>query len=106
MLSFLFINWNQFFDLKGEARPRKGLANNITIKNIDLSCETAFSIEKSDLFDLKDFTFENLKIKALKPEMENLSNIQNLKQTKVNVTKVASLTQSYDKKDDSDIAAK
>ena len=98
--------WNQFFDLKGEARPRKGLANNITIKNIDLSCETAFSIEKSDLFDLKDFTFENLKIKALKPEMENLSNIQNLKQTKVNVTKVASLTQSYDKKDDSDIAAK
>jgi polygalacturonase len=98
--------WNQFFDLKGEERPRKGLANNITIKNIDLSCETAFSIEKSDLFDLKDFTFENLKIKALKPEMENLNNIQNLKQTKVRVTKVASLSQAYDKKDDSDIAAK
>jgi len=105
--TFLYVKgWNQFFDLKGEERPRKGLANNITIKNIDLSCETAFSIEKSDLFDLKDFTFENLKINALKPEMENLSNIQNLKQIKVNVTKVASLTQSYDKKDDSDIAAK
>ncbi|HEX7870777.1 MAG TPA: hypothetical protein VF455_11765 [Chryseobacterium sp.] len=58
------------------------------------------------MFDLKDFTFENFKIKALKPEMENLNNIQNLKQTKVNVTEVASLTKSYDKKDDSDIAAK
>ncbi|WP_374459705.1 glycoside hydrolase family 28 protein [Chryseobacterium taeanense] len=105
--TFLYVKgWNQFFDLKGEEMPRKGLANNIVLKNINISCETAFSIEKSDLFDLKDFTFENLKIKALKPEMENLSNIQNLKQTKVNVTKVATLTQSYDKKDDTDIAAK
>ena len=63
-------------------------------------------LKKSDLFDLKDFTFENLKIKALKPEMQNLSNIQNLKQKNINVTQVASLTQSYDKKDDSDTAAK
>ena len=105
--TFIYVKgWNQFFDLKGEARPKKGLANNITIKNIDLICETAFSIEKSDLFDLKDFTFENFKIKALKPEMENLKNIQNLKQKNLKVEQVASLTQSYDKKDDSDISAK
>ncbi|SDG15887.1 rhamnogalacturonidase [Epilithonimonas hungarica] len=105
--TFLYVKgWNQFFDLKGEERPRKGLANNITIKNIDISCETAFSVEKSDLFDLKDFTFENLKIKALKPEIQNLNNIQNLKQKNVNVMQVASLTQSYNKKDDSDTAAK
>ena len=105
--TFLYVKgWNQFFDLKGEERPKKGLANNITIKNIDISCETAFSIEKSDLFDLKDFTFENIKIKALKPEMQNLNHIQNLKQKNINVTQVASLTQSYDKKDDSDISAK
>ncbi|SIN80601.1 Polygalacturonase [Chryseobacterium scophthalmum] len=105
--TFLYVKgWNQFFDLKGEERPRKGLANNITIKNIDLSCETAFSIEKSDLFDLKDFTLENFKIKALKPEMQNLNYIQNLKQKNIKVEQVASLTQSYDKKDDSDIAAK
>lgn len=105
--TFLYVKgWNQFFDLKGEERPRNGVANNITLKNIDITCETAFSVEKSDLYELKDFTFENLKIKALKPEEQNLSNIKNLKQTKVNVTKVASLTQSYYKKDDSDIAAK
>ena len=105
--TFIYVKgWNQFFDLKGEERPRKGLANNITIKNIDISCETAFSIEKSDLFDLKDFTFENIKIKALKPEMQNLNHIQNLKQKNINVTQVASLTQSYDKKDDSDISSK
>lgn len=105
--TFLYVKgWNQFFDLKGEAKPRAGLANNVVLKNIDISCETAFSVEKSDLYQLKDFTFENLKIKALKPEEQNLDAIQNLKQTKVSVTKVASLTQSYDKKDDSDIAAK
>lgn len=101
--TFIYVKgWNQFFDLKGEEKPKKGLANNITIKNIDLSCETAFSIEKSDLFELKDFIFENFKIKALKPEMEKLKNIQNLKQKNLNVEQVASLTQSYDKKDDSD----
>ena len=105
--TFLYIKgWNQFFDLKGEERPRKGLGNNITLKNIDIACETAFSVEKSDLYEMKDFTFENLKIKALKPEMQNLNNIQNLKQKNVNVTQVASLTHSYNKKDDSDIAAK
>lgn len=105
--TFLYVKgWNQFFDLKGEDKPKAGLANNIVLKNIDITCETAFSIEKSDLYALKDFTFENFKIKALKPEEQNLNAIQNLKQTKVNVTKVASLGQTYDKKDDSDIAAK
>jgi len=105
--TFLYVKgWNQFFDLKGEAKPKEGLANNVVLKNIDISCETAFSVEKSDLYTLKDFTFENVKIKALKPEEENLKAIQNLKQTKVSVTKVASLSQSYDKKDDSDISAK
>ena len=105
--TFLYVKgWNQFFDLKGEEKPKTRLANNITLKNIEISCETAFDIEKSDLYELKDFTFENLKIKALKPEEQNLNAIQNLKQTKVSVTKVASLTKSYDKKDDSDIAAK
>jgi len=105
--TFLYVKgWNQFFDLKGEERPRTGLANNVVLKNIDISCETAFSVEKSELYDLKDFTFENLNIKALKPEVQNLNAIQNLKQTKVNVVKVASLSQAYDKKDDSDIAAK
>lgn len=105
--TFLYIKgWNQFFDLKGEERPRKGLGSNITLKNIDIACEIAFSVEKSDLYEMKDFNFENLKIKALKPEMQNLNNIQNLKQKNVNVTQVASLTHSYNKKDDSDIAAK
>ncbi|WP_027386297.1 rhamnogalacturonidase [Chryseobacterium gregarium] len=105
--TFLYVKgWNQFFDLKGEERPKKGLANNITLKNIDISCETAFDIEKSDLYELTDFTFENLKIKAVKPKEENLDAIKNLKKTKVNVTQVTSLTLSYDKKDDSDTAAK
>lgn len=90
--TFLYVKgWNQFFDLKGEEKPKTRLANNIVLKNIDISCETAFNIEKSDLYELTDFTFENLKIKALKPEEQNLNAIKNLKQTRVSVTKVASL---------------
>lgn len=105
--TFLYVKgWNQFFDLKGEERPKKSLANNILIKNIDISCETAFDVERSDLYDLTDFTLDNLKIKALKPKEENLDAIKNLKKIKVNVTQATSLDQSYDKKDDSDIAAK
>lgn len=105
--TFLYVKgWNQFFDLKGEERPRTSLANNIVLKNIDISCETAFAVEASDLYQLTDFTFENLKIKALKPEEQNLNAIKNLKKTNVSVTKVASLNQSYDKKDDSDKARK
>ncbi|MDQ0593877.1 polygalacturonase [Chryseobacterium ginsenosidimutans] len=105
--TFLYVKgWNQFFDLKGEEKPKTRLINNIILKNIDISCETGFDIEKSDLYELTDFTFENLKIKAQKPKEENLEAIKNLKKTKVNVTQVASLDKSYDKKDDSDIAAK
>lgn len=105
--TFLYVKgWSQFFDLKGEEKPKKSLANDILIKNIDISCETAFDVEKSDLYDLIDFTLDNLKIKALKPKEENLGAIKNLKKIKVNVTQVASLDQSYDKKDDSDIAVK
>lgn len=105
--TFLYVKgWNQFFDLKGEEKPKTRLANNIVLKNIDISCETGFDIEKSDLYELKDFTFENLNIKSANPKEENLDVIKNLKKTKVTVTKVASPKQSYNKKDDSDLAAK
>lgn len=105
--TFLYVKgWNQFFDLRGEEKPKTRLANNIVLKNIDISCETGFDIEKSDLYELKDFTFENLNIKSANPKEENLDIIKNLKKTKVTVTQVASPKQAYNKKDDSDIAAK
>lgn len=101
--TFLYVKgWSQFFDLKGEAKPKTSLANNVVLKNIDISCETAFDVDASDKYELLDFTLENLTIKALKPEEQKLNAIKNLKKIKVNVTKVASLNQSYDKKDDSD----
>ncbi|GEN75297.1 exopolygalacturonase [Chryseobacterium hagamense] len=105
--TFLYVKgWNQFFDLKGEERPRTGMANNITLKNIDITCETAFSVEKSDLYEMKDFTFDDLKIKALRPEEQNLGNIRNLKQKKVNIIRIVSSSQANDKKEDSDTVAR
>lgn len=104
--SLISVNaWKQFFDLKGQPAPKASQANNITMKNMDISCETAFAIDPSEHYQLTDFTFENLKIKTIKPQEENLDIIKNLKKIKVNITKVGSLDQLY-KKDDTDEAAK
>lgn len=105
--TFLYVKpWNQFFDLKGEVGPKMSHAHNILLKNINISCETAFSVDPSDQYQLSDFTFENLTIKAMKPDLEKLNFIKNLKKIKVNVAKVESPDKLYDKKDDSDEARK
>lgn len=58
--------WTQFFDLKGEQGPRVSYANNITMRNVKLECNIAFDVRKSDQYQLSDFTFENLEVKAKK----------------------------------------
>lgn len=76
--NMLFIQpWTQFFDLKGEQEVRTTDAHHITMKNIDLSCETVFNVKKSDQYTLRDFTFQNLKIKAGKNSEINKDYIEN-----------------------------
>ena len=77
--SFLVIKpWSQFFDLKGRKDMPVSHANNITMRNIDLDCNIFFDVNKSDQYQLKDFTFENLNIKAKKTECDKgiISNFQ------------------------------
>ena len=67
--SFLVIKpWSQFFDLKGRKDMPVSHANNVTMRNINLDCDVFFNVSKSNQYQLRDFTFENLNIKAKKQE--------------------------------------
>lgn len=56
--------WNQFFDLKGEKEIPKTHSKNVTLKNIELTCNTFFDVTSNENNSLENFYFENLKIKA------------------------------------------
>ena len=65
----LFVHpWTQFFDLQGEKDIKMSYAQNITLRNIDLECKVFFDVRNSDHYKLSNFTFENLKIQAEKPQ--------------------------------------
>lgn len=68
--------WTQFADLKGEVI--KSYAKNITLKNIKLKCNTGFSIEKSDQYELSDFTFENIELQTSNGAIEKANFITNV----------------------------
>ena len=56
--------WTQFFDLKGREDMPLSHANNVTLRRIQLECATFFDIAESDQYQLQDFTFQDLDIKA------------------------------------------
>ena len=67
--SFLYIKpWTQFFDLKG----RKDMPMSYS------KCDVFFNVSRSDQYQLKDFTFENLNIRAKdgKCDKEIISNFK------------------------------
>lgn len=65
--SFLYIKpWTQFFDLKDRKDPPMSYSDHVTMRNIQLECDVFFNIQKSDQYQLSNFTFENLDIKANK----------------------------------------
>ncbi|VBB48006.1 conserved exported hypothetical protein [uncultured Paludibacter sp.] len=79
--------WTQFFDLKGENPPPPSRSGNVTMRNINLDCETFFDVAKSEKYILSGFTFENLNIKA-KNDIFDQSIIRNLKLENVKVNDV------------------
>ena len=84
--NFLYIRpWTQFFDLKDREDIPKSYSTNVTMRNINFECKVFFNVDKSDQYELKNFTFENLVIKAEKGEYDK-SMIENfiLKNVKVN----------------------
>lgn len=62
--------WKQFFDLKGRPDIPLSYGENITMKNIELSCDVFFGVENDPNVRLSNFSFENLKIKTLNDAMD------------------------------------
>lgn len=64
--SFLHIHpWTQFYDLKDRQDIPKSYGRNITMRDIDVECNTFFDVRQAnDQYHLSNFTFENLTIKA------------------------------------------
>lgn len=64
--SFLHIHpWTQFYDLKDRKDIPKSYGRNITMRDIDVECNTFFDVRQAnDQYHLSNFTFENLTIKA------------------------------------------
>lgn len=77
--------WTQFFDLKGQKEMPKSYADQVTMRNITLKCNTFFDVEGSDQYELTNFTFENMDIEAEKGDVDKslIRNFQ-LKNVKVN----------------------
>jgi polygalacturonase len=82
--NFLYVHpWTQFFDLKGHPAPLPSRASHIVMRNINLDCSTFLNIEKSDQYELSDFVFENLKIRADKNHPLPAGYIHNLRQANI-----------------------
>lgn len=62
--------WTQFYDLKGREDLPVSFSRYITLRNLDLDCNTFFAVRKSDQYNLSDFTFQNLTIKAKKGNVD------------------------------------
>lgn len=58
--------WKQFFDLKSRQDIPLSYGDHITLKNINLKCDTFYGVEKDPNVRLSNFTFENLNIQSLK----------------------------------------
>lgn len=58
--------WRQFFDLQGREDIPISYAHDITIRNLDMDCEVFFAAQRSEHYVLKNFSFENLDIRASK----------------------------------------
>lgn len=87
--SFLVVKpWTQFFDLKGRKDMPVSHSNNVTMRNIELKCNTFFDVKKSDQYRLEDFSFENLNITAKNAQCDK-SIISNLNWKNVNIRTLA-----------------
>ncbi|MGD9929964.1 MAG: glycoside hydrolase family 28 protein [Mangrovibacterium sp.] len=77
--------WRQFFDLQGRETPPISMSDQVTFRNIDLTCNIFADIDVSEYDLLKNFTFENVTITAKNGELKkDLFDGLNLKKVVVN----------------------
>jgi len=77
--------WTQFFDLKGRSDVPLSYAENIKLKNINLSCDVFFNVAITENDRLSNFTFENLTIEAINSQFDkSMIHGTTMKNVKVN----------------------
>ena len=65
--SFLVVRpWTQFFKPEDREDMPLSTCNNIVIRNINMDCNNFFDVGASDKYQLRDFTFENCKVRDKK----------------------------------------
>ncbi|WP_420148309.1 rhamnogalacturonidase [Spirosoma sp.] len=77
--------WTQFFDLQGRQDAPLSYANHVTLKNIDITCNTFFDVAVSKRDKLSNFTFENFAVQSKNAAIDkNVVSGFTLKNVKVN----------------------
>ena len=56
--------WTQFFDLQGRKDIPISYSDHVTLKNIELTCDTFFDVAVSENDRLTNFTFENFRVES------------------------------------------
>lgn len=75
--SFLVVRpWTQFFKPEDREDMPLSTCNNIVLRQINMDCKNFFDVGKSDKYLLKDFTFEDIKVRDEKKAF-NASFIEN-----------------------------
>ena len=65
--SFLVVRpWTQFYKPEGRDDMPLSTCNNIVMRNIDMNCNNFFDVGTSEKYRLRDFTFENCKVRDKK----------------------------------------
>ena len=65
--SFLVVRpWTQFYKPEGRDDMPLSTCNNIVMHNIDMNCNNFFDVGTSEKYRLRDFTFENCKVRDKK----------------------------------------
>lgn len=87
--SFININpWTQFYDLKDRQDIPLSVAEHVVMRNCSCVCDTCFDVTPEEAqYRLSDFTFEDLKITAIK-EGFTAGSIQNVTVKNVEIRKV------------------
>ena len=58
--------WTQFYDLKGRKDRPMSYGRNVTMRGLNIVCDSFFSTERSGDYELSDFTFENIRVRCHK----------------------------------------
>ncbi|QIP15037.1 exopolygalacturonase [Spirosoma aureum] len=84
--SLLYVKpWTQFFDLQGRPDVPLSYSDHVSLKNIELSCDTFFDVAISEHDKLSNFSFENFVVESKNAAIDKkVVNGFTLKNVKVN----------------------